>query len=100
MMSFGAKLEGYRNLSWSTLTLLRSLLCVVGPRCIPPIFHSVALTHVHTVTAQPPPACRGEFELEEMADDNLVMGPLFFVLFTAVAVLVILNTLIAIVSDA
>lgn len=68
MLSFGSTLESYRNLSWSTLTLLRSLL--------------------------------GEFELEDMANDNLVMGTLFFVLFTAVAVLVILNTLIAIVSDA
>lgn len=68
MMTFGGRVHGYRNLTSSVYTLLKSLL--------------------------------GEFNLDEMTRAQWFMGPLFFVLFIALAVFVVLNVLIAIISDA
>lgn len=45
-------------------------------------------------------ALLGDFDLESMEEAQYVMGPLLFILFTAVAVFVVLNLLIAIISDA
>ena len=42
----------------------------------------------------------GEFDLFSLYEAQWLMGPLFFVLFIALAVLVVLNILIAIISDA
>lgn len=60
-------MNGYRNLTSSALTLLKSLL--------------------------------GDFDLDEMVEAQFIMGPLLFTLFIAMAVLVVLNVLIAVVSD-
>lgn len=68
MMTFGTFVEGYKNMTNSALTLMKSLL--------------------------------GDFDLDEMTEAQFIMGPFFFVLFTAVAVFVVLNILIAIISDA
>lgn len=68
MMTFGTKLQSYRNLTSSSFSLLEALL--------------------------------GEFDLFALARAQWLMGPTFFVLFIALAALVVLNVLIAIISDA
>jgi hypothetical protein len=42
----------------------------------------------------------GDFDYEELQDAHATMGPFLFILFTALAVFVVLNMLIAIISDA
>eukprot|EP00753_Platysulcus_tardus_P021768 PLAT9116.1.p1 GENE.PLAT9116.1~~PLAT9116.1.p1 ORF type:complete len:627 (+),score=343.74 PLAT9116.1:659-2539(+) len=68
LLTFGAGLNGFRNLSTSFFSLLRALL--------------------------------GDFEFEELRAQNRFLGPLFFAAFMLLAVFVLLNVFIAIVSDA
>ena len=68
MLTFGSRVVGFRNLSVSTVTLLRSLV--------------------------------GDFEFEAMVEAQWLLGVVFFVMFVALSVVVVLNILIAIVSDA
>ena len=42
----------------------------------------------------------GDFEFEELQEAHGYMGPLLFVIFVVLAVFVVLNMLIAIISDA
>lgn len=68
MLTFGSRVVGFRNLSVSMVTLLRSLV--------------------------------GDFEFEAMVEAQWLLGVVFFVLFVALSVVVVLNILIAIISDA
>merc|ERR1711934_954345 len=68
MLTHGGRVMGYRNLTQSGLTLLRSLL--------------------------------GDFDFLELQKGQWLMGPVLFILFICVAVFVVLNVLIAIISDA
>jgi hypothetical protein len=42
----------------------------------------------------------GDFDFKELEDAHFVMGPVFFLIFVGLAVFVVLNMLIAIISDA
>mmetsp|Transcript_9536 Transcript_9536/g.33511 ORF Transcript_9536/g.33511 Transcript_9536/m.33511 type:complete len:678 (-) Transcript_9536:100-2133(-) len=68
MMSFGALVFDYRNMTQAMLSLITSLL--------------------------------GDFDLDELARAQWLLGPAFFIVFVALAVFVVLNVLIAIISDA